>query len=299
MPSESCQFVKPNSERCKHSVAAGEKFCWQHCRGVRARWRSLTRNQTIVFCIAVASLAFGAAGLAATLWFGIRSHHPRVGVNQTKATGEAKTAGPCSPAVTGSNNRIIISDCRGAGREKVEQPAFHEKSDYVIFSLGEGGDEMGTTIEELRKKEFHPFLVNKYSPFTVRMKGDSLIFSFKLMLPDGRVQIKVENNEFEVNMPGCDWNYNANALEVVNEQGVPIFQMIRKNPSHIVINGFFISPGVSIIATKSGVLSSVYPPNKPPPSGVFQIPKGFDPHLEPIFKYPAWKFPGKYADGSN
>jgi len=69
MASESCQFVKPNSERCKRSVAAGEKFCWQHSRGVRARWRSLTRNQAVIFCI-------GVAGLAATLWFGMRNSLP-------------------------------------------------------------------------------------------------------------------------------------------------------------------------------------------------------------------------------
>jgi len=30
MPSNSCQFVKQNNERCRRSAAAEQKFCWQH-----------------------------------------------------------------------------------------------------------------------------------------------------------------------------------------------------------------------------------------------------------------------------
>jgi hypothetical protein len=42
----------------------GAKFCWQHSHGVRAKLRSLTRNQEITFGLT-------AIGVLATLWFGI------------------------------------------------------------------------------------------------------------------------------------------------------------------------------------------------------------------------------------
>src|ERR1051326_6570815 len=69
---------------------------------------------------------------------------------QATSTGNAKTGGPCSPAVSGNNNRIIM-DCRGFGGEKVEAPAFHEKIGTVYFSLGEHGLIMGQGVEQLPK----------------------------------------------------------------------------------------------------------------------------------------------------
>ena len=66
MPVEQCQFVKVDTERCRRHVATGQRFCWQHAHGLRARWRSLTRNQTIVFWLTV-------AGIVITSWFGVQN----------------------------------------------------------------------------------------------------------------------------------------------------------------------------------------------------------------------------------
>src|SRR5207253_4084742 len=68
-PGFSCQFVKRNEKRCKRAVAPGQKLCWQHSHGLRAKWRSLTRNQTLAFLIAVGSFA-------ATVWFGLSALAP-------------------------------------------------------------------------------------------------------------------------------------------------------------------------------------------------------------------------------
>jgi hypothetical protein len=72
MPSDTCQFVKSNNEGCKHAVAVGQKFCWQHSHGVWARWRSLTRNQTAAFLIGVTGLVIGIWGL----WVAIHPPKP-------------------------------------------------------------------------------------------------------------------------------------------------------------------------------------------------------------------------------
>jgi hypothetical protein len=54
-----CRFVKDNGEFCKRTVSWGEGRCWQHARSCKHRIKSLTRSQTVVFIIAIASLLTG------------------------------------------------------------------------------------------------------------------------------------------------------------------------------------------------------------------------------------------------
>jgi len=200
---------------------------------------------------------------------------------QTTTTGEARTSGPCSPAITGSNNRVVISNCEGRKKERVEQPVLHEKEKMVQFWLGNNNFEFAP---ELLRRSEQPLRLGRWTVVKLRLKGDLLMFSMELRPPNGTAQLEIENNEFTVNMPGCDWNYSANALEIVDGQGLPIFQMVRKSPLRTVIYGWFAIPGEVIFIDPSGIMEN---PMNPPG------------HLSPIFKYPAWKFPGKYADDSN
>jgi hypothetical protein len=74
------------------------------------------------------------------------------------------------------------------------------------------------------------------------------------------------------NMPECDWNCTSDALEVVDQNATPFFQMIRKNPYHVVFNGIFATPS-RLIAADGGFWTS---PNGRVPSDFF---------LRPIFRY--------------
>lgn len=58
-----CQSVTPNHTYCKRKIAVGEKFCWQHAHGLKAKWRSLTRNESLLFVIGVLGLLFTIIGL--------------------------------------------------------------------------------------------------------------------------------------------------------------------------------------------------------------------------------------------
>lgn len=51
-----CQFTKRDGSQCKRVPHAGSKYCWQHARGVTARYRALTKNQAVGFYITVISL---------------------------------------------------------------------------------------------------------------------------------------------------------------------------------------------------------------------------------------------------
>jgi hypothetical protein len=58
-----CQFLKKDQQKCKHSVANGERFCWQHARTLRSKFNSLSKNTKVMFCIGIVSLAISAYGL--------------------------------------------------------------------------------------------------------------------------------------------------------------------------------------------------------------------------------------------
>jgi hypothetical protein len=52
-----CQFVKKDQQKCKRSVALGQRFCWQH--RLPSKWRSLStlKKRLIVWIGVLGSLA--------------------------------------------------------------------------------------------------------------------------------------------------------------------------------------------------------------------------------------------------
>jgi hypothetical protein len=110
-----CQFVKLNSELCKHFVAAPETLCWQHARTWRHKLKALTRNQTILFVLAVIGLPSFAITVAGT-YFSYRGwidiHLPQL--ESAKPTDTVKPTEPeVSPPVktvpTHNSKRLLAS----------------------------------------------------------------------------------------------------------------------------------------------------------------------------------------------
>ena len=166
-------------------------------------------------------------------------------------------------------------------------PQIREKADYVMINIGEGGTGgagASVPIEALRKGPFHPFKFAGYDPITIQMDGDTLLFSFVAWGGSGEPPLEIHNNEFTVRNPRWDRNSNANELEVINPDGTVVFQLIRKSPTNILITGIFPLPnGTLLVAGHNGAIET----DKVLPSYLPQR----------IFKYPSWRYPGKYADG--
>jgi hypothetical protein len=59
----SCVAVTSKGTVCRRRVSDGEKRCWQHARGLKRKWQSLTRNQSILFLFA----AIGVFGVPITV----------------------------------------------------------------------------------------------------------------------------------------------------------------------------------------------------------------------------------------
>ena len=97
----------------------------------------------------------------------------------------------------------------------------------------------------------------------------------------GHLPVEIRKNVFVIRPPNWDRNSSATALEVVNENLVPVFQLIFRSPSQIQINGIFPTPkGDLLVVEESRVRLN------PPLPTLFSIKR--------IFKYPSWKYPGQY-----
>jgi hypothetical protein len=173
-------------------------------------------------------------------------------------------------------------NCQTVTDGVLEAPAFHEKAGNIVITIG--GNTIDFAVKAFPKGPFYPLALGQYRPIALKLENDKLVFSFKLWTKEGSPPLEVENNEIKGSMPGWDWNFTANALEMVNENGIPMFQMIKKGPRRLIFNGVFVGPEGALLVSDSGISGIRNPRAKLP---------------KPIFKYPAWKFPGKYADGSN
>ncbi len=51
-----CTRTTRGGAACRRRVNTGERYCWQHASGLKQKWQSLTRNQTMQFLLGVIGL---------------------------------------------------------------------------------------------------------------------------------------------------------------------------------------------------------------------------------------------------
>ncbi len=157
--------------------------------------------------------------------------------------------------------------------------------DFYWVSLGGGGASAGASLEDIKKANVKLFSLGGYNPVKLRLIDGIVYCDVQTWGGPMGPPIKIVQNKLSVQPPFWDHNFNANALEVVDERGEPIFQFIRKAPDHFVINGLLEMPDRTyVLASDTGLKGGITSP---------VMPRGT---LKPIFKYPAWKYPGQLAD---
>jgi hypothetical protein len=163
-------------------------------------------------------------------------------------------------------------------------PTFSEKADQVVVLFG--GVEMSYPLSAFKSGVDVPLPL----PFGRLVIGKPL----RVYVDSGRVfvdmtiggshkspSIEIKHNEFVVTPHGWDRNYSDSALEFVDEQHHPVFQMVYETPYRIRITGVFpFSMGVMIAEPGRTVI------NPKPPL----------PPLKKLFKYPSWKYKGIYDE---
>lgn len=175
-----------------------------------------------------------------------------------------------------------ISIPESASSKEIEllEPTFSEKTETVNFSMGERGFTVGYNYSSLERKAMDPFNFAGFSPVRLYIEDNNPYADVTIYGGSGLPPIEIKHNQLSNKPHDWDFNSNENALEVVNEKKIPVYQFYYKTPSHIVVNGIFPYPGGLILANQSGAMLNPI------------LPTSFK--LERIFKYPSWKYPGQY-----
>ena len=193
-------------------------------------------------------------------------------------------------AVSWTTARVLAWEETKAQVENVfEWGGFYEIPETFAVTVGNLTAEM--KMSNLKKwGKLIPFSTNGVTPIVVTPgKNGEAVFNFTAWAGGG--PIAIENNKVRISDPLLDRNFSKNALEIVASNGDPVFQVIRENASHITVYGIFWPN----IVNSSGLQTVWCFDNKHQLwFGRTQCPADFK--LKPIFKYPAWKYPGQYAD---
>lgn len=164
-------------------------------------------------------------------------------------------------------------------KQSHKEPTFREEHETLNFSLG-GGITCGYTKEQLKKCPNSPFNFGGHLPVQVYVEDGKLYADVEVFSESGLPPIKITKNVLSGLPHNWDSNKNENALEVVNEAGAPIYQLIYKRDGHIIVNGVFPFPGGLVLADEQHMVMN--------PSLPVKL------ELKRIFKYPSWKYPAEY-----
>jgi hypothetical protein len=63
-----CTSTSRNGTSCKRNVRTGQIVCWQHARGLKARWKSLSSRQRLGFALTVVGIILTVAFGLSPIW---------------------------------------------------------------------------------------------------------------------------------------------------------------------------------------------------------------------------------------
>lgn len=161
---------------------------------------------------------------------------------------------------------------------KTGEPTFKEKIETISVSFGGGYMIYPISFLKLQTSAVEPINFGGYKPIQIYLDNGELFVDVSVYGGSHQAPIEIKHNEFTIRIPGVDRNFDSTALEIVNNTNSPIFQLIYKTPSQIIINGIFPSPSGLVLASEDGLLLRM-------PT----IPKSF--RINRLFKYPSNQFP--------
>jgi hypothetical protein len=184
----------------------------------------------------------------------------------------------------------------------VEPLEFRRKHEGIFILLG------GCTIclppvpagKEARKDIGRAFLLagTHEHPSQIQLiaNENQVVLNIKFAPIFGMPPLELTNNELSGLPSNWDCNHSAKAVEVVNENLIPIFHIYYKDDTHLVINGAitYINNGNNGFVLASETNGMTMGGANLSADEFFSKIKALN--IKPLFKYPAWQHPGEYAD---
>lgn len=164
----------------------------------------------------------------------------------------------------------------------LETPIFTEDVKECFFDFGGNTATISIDVLERQPKQF--LSVNGISP-VMYVKNHKFYVDVTVSNPDKLLPVQIKEGNLTVTPQNWDTNSNTNAFEVVDENLNVVFQIIYSKPSKISLFGVFPDPqiqGQLIFVSDKGIKTD------------FSKPKDFS--ITRHFKYPSWKYPGRFDD---
>ena len=183
------------------------------------------------------------------------------------------------PTISSGLMKIIKTDA-----DIATLPTFIDPSQQISISLGENGASYEYTWSDFQSKTadgeevavpFSQFGITFYA----YVSNDRISVNASLYGSQENPLVQISSNSL-VSLPSNwdDYHYNV-ALEIVDNNQDPVFQLIYETPFHLVINGIFPTNNGILYATDLGLRNNAVPISN------------F--HLNSIFRYPSSKYPSQ------
>jgi len=253
------------------------KFCFALSAiilGAKTFWWGITTNRPIKMRSLVVAAAFGLIGVAAVESFRWVDRKRTLAISPPPPptrTGPPESGH--SPArITEPPPRLPAAPRRPAEGPLVF-PGFHENVATVSLSIGT--IRASIPIAGLRDKTYKGAAFDIYGQIiTPYLEANHLYVDVSVYRGPNLPAVQVKKGVVTVDVPGWDRNSDESAFEVVNERGIPVFQMIYLTPSDISIRGILVfKGGFTMAANETG---NMFNPKDP---------FAFAP--KPLFKYPS------------
>jgi hypothetical protein len=261
-----------------------------HFAGVRGVSK-INRKATVsagVVAVFTCVLAWGAYAR-----FG-SANHPAI--STTTVTGNNNIiTGPVSGGQVGNNNTI---NNFYASPPALDSSFSEDAGAHPIVSIGcMNIAPIGELLSGIKSGNPTPFLSynrigappqSLVSPYL----KDGILTADIVLLAPKRLYNAFSLRDGKFNLLAPDWDLNASgrAIEIVNEHGTPIFQLIRTSKSHLQIDGLFRTSNAVWLLGRNGTTIGAM---KGEEATRYTPPPDF---LPKMFLYPSWQHPGEMVN---
>ena len=253
----------------------------------------VSRKAAVCIGVVAVSACVLAWGAYARFWSADRLTQP---TTTTTTTGNSNNNVVTGPVSGGSQVAGIINNFFGP-QNPDDTPFLEDAVAPPIISVGcMHFAPMGELLAGIKGGRPTPFFWTsggKNGPeiqplFSPYMKNGFLTADIVLLAPNRLYQaLSITDSKFNLIAPDWDVNANSRALEVVDEHGTPIFQLVRVSKSHLRVDGMFGTPNGIWLLGRNGLTVRMIQGEE---AKRYIPPADF---LPKIFLYPSWQHPGE------
>ena len=197
---------------------------------------------------------------------------------------------------------IVPAPSSHEANSKWQPPELPVGCDHYFFKYGPKGFTVNLDQKTAGKSIFIPDLfpkelAQKLGPMPISVVYTNNRLYVRSINPISGLPICATPDEMDVNTdPTYDRNYNANAFEIINEQGVPTFQVIYEKPNSITVNAIAVlaaeinKPLALFVAFKNDY--EIIPVTNR--NDIANIETRYK--SKTLFKYPSFQHLGEYAN---